>query len=350
MTDIEAKELINKLEKIDLLGDANYLGRNQEIKSNLKFENKINKDLNITIIIPAYRRPDLFKRALQSAFEQNSFDEYEIVVADDSEELAAQNENIVKELSDKYSDISIRYYKNEKALGWYNWNRLLELSNTKWVCMLHDDDILCDMHLYYMSEILKKACNDTDSIGMLTCNRVFFRNQNAKLSICKSDILNVNPGKLKLKDINFQFASFMLGALIDREKAISIGGFNDGIISLDYEFIARMLTRYDVYSSPLYTYGYGVKNNESTKSDMWEKMLISEYFLCKCISKRRGMLSFLAQKVVDYSTAGHAYDMSHPSGNIYGVQLDPVRLCKWLGIDYSIRNKSIMRIYRKILT
>ena len=344
MTTEEAKVLIYKLKNENLLKSSNYLYRKESIQSKLIYGSKGEiKDALVTIIIPAYRRPDLFERALKSALNQEGDVLYKILITDDSEELACQNEEIVKRIGDN----RVIYYKNDKALGWYNWNRLLELADTPWVCMLHDDDILYKKHILFMTELLSK-CNHP---AMLTCNRLFFKSDEAVLSMNEGNINDINPKELKLKHINFQFASFMLGAFINREKAIEIGGFNDGIISLDYEFIARMLVAGKVYVNPLYTYGYGVKNNESTKSDMWEKMLISEYYICRSICNYRSIfLRGIAKKVEDYSMANHIQDMSSPANNIYGVELDSNRVYEWLGIKKGIEDKILLRLFRKLLT
>ena len=344
MNNEEAIKLINELKNKNLLKSENYLNRKKDIQSRLLFGSYDSiKDAAVTIVIPAYRRPDLFERALKSAINQEGEIPYKILITDDSEELASQNEEIVKRLGDS----RIIYYKNDRALGWYNWNRLLELADTPWICMLHDDDILYRKHLFYMNETLKKCKQPT----MLTCERIFFKNEDAVLSMNEGSIKDINSKELKLKHINFQFASFMLGAFINREKAIEIGGFNDGIISLDYEFIARMIVAGRVYVNPLTTYGYGVKNNESTKSDMWEKMLISEYYICRSICNYRNIfLRCLAKKVEDYSIANHIQDMSSPARNIYGVELDFERICEWLGINYNDKGNIYMRVFRKILT
>ena len=339
----EAELLINSLKSKNILKSGGYLNQKNQIQSKLIFGSKdAIKDAVITIVIPAYRRPDLFEKALYSALNQEKAIPYKILITDDSEEIACENEKIVK----KYNDRRVIYYKNEKALGWYNWNRLLELADTPWICMLHDDDILYKKYIYYMSRLLNKV-EDAD---MITCERVIFRNNNAEIAINEGNLKYIIPQKLKLKKINFQFASFMLGALIKRDKAIEIGGFNDNIISLDYEFIARMVIAGNVYSCPLSIYGYGVKNNESTKSDMWEKMIISEYYICRSICDFRNILiRGIARKVEDFSIANHIEDMSSSENNIYGVEIDYQRMCSWLQINYKIKDSFWMRLFRKIL-
>lgn len=341
MNDIQAEELITNLKQRDLMQPVNYLHRMEDIPSILKVgEEKKSKAL-VSVIIPAYRRPDLFFYAINSVLNQKLFSDFQIIVADDSEEMACEYEKIVKDLGDD----RIRYYKNEKRLGWYNWNRLLELADTPWVCMLHDDDVLYEKHLYYMKNILDRS-KDAD---MIICSRNFMLNGDHQVTMCEGDIDRVAPRKNDYREWNFRFGGFMLGAWIKREKAVEIGGFDDGIISLDYEFLAKMALHGTVYTCPLATYGYGVKANESMKADMWEKMLVSEFFITNSMIRHRNVfLRPILRKIEEYSIACHAEDMSHPSKNIYGVEMDAGRLCRWLNVDYSVRNSLLRKTMMKI--
>lgn len=341
MNDIQAEELITNLKKRDLMQPVNYLHRMEDIPSILKIGEGKKSEALVSVIIPAYRRPDLFRYAIESVLNQKLFSDFQIIVADDSEEMACEYEKIVKDLGDD----RIRYYKNEKRLGWYNWNRLLELADTPWVCMLHDDDVLYEKHLYYMKNILDRF-KDAD---MIICNRIFMLNGDHRVTMCEGDIDQVTPRKNDYREWNFRFGGFMLGAWINREKAVKLGGFDDGIISLDYEFLAKMALHGTVYTCPLPIYGYGVKANESMKADMWEKMLVSEFFITNSMIRHRNVfLRPILRKIEEYSLACHAEDMSHPSKNIYGVEMDARRLCGWLNVDYSVRNSLLRKTMMKI--
>lgn len=345
MNDKEAKELKNKLKPKDLMQPENHLNRMDHIPSILKVGEDKKSSALVSIIIPAYRRPDLFTYAVKSVLDQKLFSDFQIIIADDSEEIAEEYEKIVRELNDD----RIRYYKNEERLGWYNWNRLLELADTPWVCMLHDDDVLHDKFLFYMKTMIDR-CPDAD---MMVCNRVFMQEDDHHVSMCDGDINHIKPYKNSIKELNFRFASFILGAWIRRDKAVRLGGFNDSIISLDYELLAKMVMHYNVYTCPLPIYGYGVKANESMKADMWEKMLISEYYICNSIIRHRNFLIRpVLRGIENYSIACHAEDMSHPSKNIFGVELDPDRLCSWIGVNYNKRNslfwKTMMKVHNML--
>lgn len=82
------------------------------------------------------RSPRFFGAALASAVAQVSVD-LEIIVSDDSD-----NED-VKVLVDTYSDVRIRYFRNQPALGFHgNFARCYSLARGKYLKFLNHDDLL----------------------------------------------------------------------------------------------------------------------------------------------------------------------------------------------------------------
>jgi glycosyltransferase involved in cell wall biosynthesis len=94
------------------------------------------KQVLISICIPAYKRVDFLKRLLDSISIQ-SFRDYEVVISDDSpgEE--------VKEMICGYTDrlSSIVYKRNTPSLGMpSNWNQSIRMAKGEWIKLMHDDD------------------------------------------------------------------------------------------------------------------------------------------------------------------------------------------------------------------
>jgi glycosyltransferase involved in cell wall biosynthesis len=88
----------------------------------------------ISICIPAYKRPDLMQRLLESIAKQ-TFTDYEIVITDDTP--GSEVHNIVK----KFENLPIEYYKNNPAQGMPgNWNYVIAKATTSWIQLLHADD------------------------------------------------------------------------------------------------------------------------------------------------------------------------------------------------------------------
>jgi glycosyltransferase involved in cell wall biosynthesis len=86
----------------------------------------------VSVCIPAYRRPETLATAIESVLAQ-SFDDFEIVVSDDSGNLESAVAGI--------RDPRIRYFKNERTLGMAgNWNRSLDRASGGYLALLMDDD------------------------------------------------------------------------------------------------------------------------------------------------------------------------------------------------------------------
>lgn len=88
----------------------------------------------VSICIPAYKRTDVLKRALDSIFEQE-FTDYEIIITDDSPD------DSVQDFIRSYPKESILYFKNAENLGSpENWNEGIRKANGQYVKILHHDD------------------------------------------------------------------------------------------------------------------------------------------------------------------------------------------------------------------
>jgi glycosyltransferase involved in cell wall biosynthesis len=88
----------------------------------------------ISVCIPAYKRTEFLKRLLDSLMIQN-FKNFEVVITDDSPG------NDVKTLVQGYSELPIKYFRNEHALGTpENWNEGLRQAKGGWIKIMHDDD------------------------------------------------------------------------------------------------------------------------------------------------------------------------------------------------------------------
>lgn len=89
----------------------------------------------ISICIPTYNSGEKLERLLDSVRIQ-TFKDYEIIISDDS-----RNDSVKEIIDSKYSDLNIRYYKNEIALGTpNNWNNAVEKSTGDWINLMHHDD------------------------------------------------------------------------------------------------------------------------------------------------------------------------------------------------------------------
>lgn len=90
----------------------------------------------VSVLIPAYNRPYLLTRALESVLLQ-SYTNLEIVICDDSTDGQVEQTIQPYLLNHKH----IRYYRNAVNLGAENWHRLMDLAQGEFINFLMDDDL-----------------------------------------------------------------------------------------------------------------------------------------------------------------------------------------------------------------
>lgn len=282
-------ELI-KLRKRDFFSKENNFMKNNKIKSILIYGKHYERPPFVTVYIPTYRRPNLIRRAIDSVLSQKYFDDYQLLIIDN--ECVFDKETETEKVIKSYKSDKIIYYRNKQNLGSFgNWNRAIELAQSKWICMLHDDDMLVENHLFIMTNAVKQ----NSQIDILSCRKKdldlrFNKNINFKKEMASS---NNNEILKKIipydyKRFNFGFKVCLLGALAKRECALDIGGFQlDSSNIEDYFFTAKFAYYYKLYELPSKLYCYYWQNNDSLNGHMWQDQVVYEYYFYKYISKKR---------------------------------------------------------------
>lgn len=127
---------------------------------------------SITIAIPAYKRVETLKVALDSALLQTTSKKLrgggqvmvEIILIENVDNFNLRSP--LQELLEKEYKNQLTYYRNQENLGMFgNWNRCLSLAKAKWVCILHDDDILMPDYVDKMQNILAQIPENTSLIS-----------------------------------------------------------------------------------------------------------------------------------------------------------------------------------------
>lgn len=255
----------------DFLDYENNFLKFESVKSNLIYGNlNFHRTPEVTIAIPTYKRPDLLKESIDSALNQIGYENYEVIVVDNEIESNTETEKLIK----SYNNPKLFYYKNEKNLGMTgNWNRCLELARGKWYTMLHDDDLLSSNYLKEMLKILNK----NPKISFLSAARTHLDERDL------GDKDNSYFIKLRLKKIVESFAKklrklsewdYILtapvgepGSIMEREKAIKIGGFYEKCNPAeDQVFFIRYCMNYNTYFYNKVLCTYRVLENESCKN------------------------------------------------------------------------------------
>jgi glycosyltransferase involved in cell wall biosynthesis len=104
----------------------------------------------VSVCIPTYNGARFIAGAVRSVLNQ-SFRDFELVIVDDSS--VDETATIIKSFDD---DPRLRHFTNPVRLGMVgNWNRCVELSEGKYVCVFHQDDVMSPENLERKVAVLK---------------------------------------------------------------------------------------------------------------------------------------------------------------------------------------------------
>jgi glycosyltransferase involved in cell wall biosynthesis len=286
------------IEANEIFGYKNSFKKYRHVKSKLIFG-----DLNymesplVTIAIPTYKRPEMLREAIDSALNQDDFKDYEIIVVDNDAECSSED-SMTEQLIKSYKNPKILYYKNEENLGIYgNWNRCLELARGKWYTMLHDDDLL-------LKDFLKEIFNIFEKNPKISCikARHFILDQrvNAKKKNLKENLKNFRKKIRKYNDLDFLISNPIggpVGIVMDRDKAIGIGGFNEEFYpSSDYVFFTNYCIKHDLYYFNKVLCNYRISKNESLNSGTMINATRVHYDAINTLRKKNIFRNFFFEK------------------------------------------------------
>ncbi len=231
----------------------------------------------VTIVLPTYRRPDLLKQALDSALNQIGFEDYQVIVVDNEGE-DVRRETETSRLISGYDNEKIIYYRHAQTVK-VKMDSAARLARSKWICFLHDDDMLAPNHLYTMSHVVRNHQN----IKFLSCQHEDFHEEihwDDFKAMTKANEVSYQVRKIPRTYTCMGYYSGWLGALIDRKAYISTGGMptiSNGIG--DYCMVGKFSYRYGVHqletSTPMYFRREWV--GQVSVGEIWQRLYVEEY-------------------------------------------------------------------------
>lgn len=124
-----------------------------EVRSQQRSE-KFSKDITFSILVPLYNTPEQFLREMIASVQEQTYEKWELCLADGSDKEHAFVGQICRELADK--DKRIKYKKLEKNLGISeNTNECLKMATGEFIALFDHDDLLHPCALY---ENMKVIC------------------------------------------------------------------------------------------------------------------------------------------------------------------------------------------------
>lgn len=242
------------------LQNKNNYRRYHHIKSFCKVKREGNNNPLISIVIPTYKKTEMFKIALNSVLDFNGGYDYEIVVVNDD-----PNDNEMEQYIRNLNVRNISYFINEKNLGLFgNWNRCIELAQGQWVAILNDDDYL---YKNYLEEVVNLLTNQTKIDYLYIAHHIvkiktpeqarqlFKIKEKQTLKSTnrrnKKDIWKKGPLFYKINLLDFfmtQSYTHPLGGLVRREKILELGGYNEDFYpSADWILNVNYMLKYNMF-------------------------------------------------------------------------------------------------------
>jgi glycosyltransferase len=186
----------------------------------------------ITIALPVYKRVDFIRKALDSALNQTV--KCRVLLIDNN-----SPHNDFKDIVESYNNPLLSYVRTLQTVPQdENFNNCFRYAQTPWVTILHDDDML---HCQFVEMAQKVLLRFNFNIGGLTVKSVVD-------TVEWKDINNPVALTDNFDKVNKPFFFFaqltpFVGVVLNREKALEIGGFNANLHPIaDFDFWYRYST------------------------------------------------------------------------------------------------------------
>ena len=218
------------------------------------------KKVKFSILVPLYNTPERFLREMLQSVQDQTYSDWELCLADGSDDGYSAVESICKEYAAR--DSRILYKRLEKNLGISgNTNACLDMATGEYISLFDHDDRL---HPSALFEVMKAIC-DQNADFIYTDENAFHKTP--KDAFCPHFKPDFAPDTLRSYNYICHFTTFERGLL---EKAG--GGFRaefDG--SQDYDMILRLTEQAEhIVHIPKILY-YWRSSPNSVASDISEK-------------------------------------------------------------------------------
>lgn len=240
----------------------------------------------LSVIIPTFQRDVLLQEALQSVLSQEPVDfSWEILIVDNTP-LDENGNTPALDLVRALGDARILYYHNMVNLGpGYNWNRAAELARGKWLCFLHDDDLLCSNALSNLGRQIRTYRGEKP-LGYLHARSVNFSG-----NFCPKQDRHYPPERLTRFGMLLSgptgAGAPTCGTAILKTAYMETGGIcYDYACSADAVLCCQIMKNYAVICSDRLLGGYRWNDNESLKKDSLLGMIQADELLSKFLYRQ----------------------------------------------------------------
>jgi len=305
---------------------------------------------NVTIAIPVYERTEFFHEALSSSINQTV--KCKIIVIDN-----ASSHNYFKDYITKLGNPDIKYYRNNENIGMVgNWNRCIQLCESSYISILHDDDVLHPQFIEFAVSKMGKNCE------VLSVKYII--GENVSESFLSSDLLRFSEPYKYITPKDFILGNFIAfpGVIFPKKLALMLGGFNDYYFPCsDYDFWIRLSDNVKFLRSLRPMAFYRTWNKQNT-NHLYPIMIVKQFEVAKKISIYNNLFfkylfyhqlyladKHLRDKLVNVEQIDKVYDSKFPFFRTF-IFIDNICKHKYIGFIYRLIIFALLTCVRKIFT
>lgn len=199
------------------------------------------KDVDVSVIIPTYKRAEKLGRAIESVLTQ-TFEKVEVIVVDDNssgDEFRKDTERTMRKFSDNPKVVYLQHSKNRNGSAARNTG--IRCSKSKYIAFLDDDDYFLDSKIEKQVTALER--NTSEGHGGICCNRIAkYREHIYDKNAIKINLTGNYLATLLSKEDILAAGSTLM---VKREVFDHIGYFDESFQRhQDYEFLIRFFRYY----------------------------------------------------------------------------------------------------------
>lgn len=278
----------------------NYIdnfARKKSVKSILQYGNtEERRSPVISVIMPIFRNPEMFKKALDSVVSQDCSFEYEVIVVDNEPYDGSKNEAL-RYIESTNSNF-IFYYRNTENIGMYeNWNRGIELAKAQFITYCHNDDVFIPSALTRLNELQQRYGERliASEFNLIDKDGAYIKKMNPKRRVGifyqKEDFI------YSKYDIFLNNAGFGVGCLFSKRIMIELGGFNPEYYpSADYALFAKYIFQSGGVFNRIPTFNYRKSKNESYKA--YTSFVERDKFFRECMLDKMEIPRWLGNLII----------------------------------------------------
>lgn len=266
----------------------------KDVASRLVFGNYPDS-VDFSIFLLTYRRLSTLKHSVLSALRQKvSSLTYRVIVLDNSG-LGTKEQRMNEDFLRGIIDDKLVYYVNEKNIGPGNWNRIFELSRSKYLSMLHDDDILYDDYIQLVERILKNGIMDNTAMLLPDKDYKLINNVDSQDLFLNSKPRSTKKIKImKITENRMLFRGYSLqnspspGSIFDKDLMLEHGGYPyDAGPKLDDIPAWRLVKKHYVKTITNYPCGeYRLFSNDSLNVETMKNIVLKSCEIHACVYQK----------------------------------------------------------------